>query len=111
MTKRRKTYDASAGTVTLDLIALEHTLMVATRDAKEALYNEMNDMRNFFEDAIRAKMSGDLKTHYTCLCSMNTHSEYMVYAAQHYAEATRAFFYISEAVKRDETLIVKEPIG
>jgi hypothetical protein len=105
---KQNQFDMSAGKVTLDLPSLKDILGYSTYRAKCDLQNDIRDISDEFEKAFRAEMKNDKQENYYSLCHAHTHREYLLNAANHYADCIEAYFHVCEAIKRDETIIIKQ---
>jgi hypothetical protein len=98
-----KTFDTNGMLVQLDLNALKSVLGMAVVNAREALNDCEYKIRNDFEKS--CFQTGDENYHSTC--AANTSAGYLPRLAQNYTDAVKAYFYVSEAIKRDEVTFVK----
>lgn len=104
-------YDACAGETTLDLDQLRKVAGSAIANARNALNDSKRKIDNELEAAMHCEYENDEQGRFTHLCHANTESERIVRHAQQYADAVKAYFYLTESIRREKVITKSQPKG
>ncbi len=106
--ERTVRFSMCAGEVTLDLVQMKEVASAAIGNARNELSRTEGRLRDLLERAYVAELKGETHEHYLALCNANTERQYLERYARQYAEAIQAYFYLSEAIKRDTVKVIME---